>query len=30
VRDAVKLKYLEKPLTKEQLKQMIVTPPVRK
>jgi len=30
VRDAVELKYLEKPLTKEQLKQMIVTPPVRK
>jgi NitT/TauT family transport system substrate-binding protein len=30
VRDAVKLKYLEKPLTKEQLKEMIVTPPVRK
>jgi hypothetical protein len=30
VRDAVKLKYLDKALTKEQLKEMIVTPPVRK
>lgn len=30
VRDAVKLKYLDKPLTDAQLKELIVTPPVRK
>jgi NitT/TauT family transport system substrate-binding protein len=30
VRDAVKLKFLDKPLTQAQLKEMIVTPPVRK
>ena len=29
VRDAVKLKFLDKPLTKEQLKELIVTPPVK-
>jgi NitT/TauT family transport system substrate-binding protein len=30
VRDAVKLKFLTAPLTKEQLSQLIVTPPVKK
>jgi hypothetical protein len=30
VRDAVKLKFLEKPLTKEQLSDLIVTPPRKK
>ena len=30
VRDAVKLKFLDKPLTKEQLSELIVTPPVKK
>lgn len=30
VRDAVKLKFLDKELTKEQLAEMIVTPPVKK
>ena len=30
VRDAVKLKFLDKPLTQAQLKELIVTPPVRK
>ena len=30
VRDAVKLKFLEKPLTKEQLSELIVTPPAKK
>jgi NitT/TauT family transport system substrate-binding protein len=30
VRDAVKLKYLDKPLTDAQLKEMIVTPPAKK
>lgn len=30
VRDAVKLKFLDKPLTKEQLAELIVTPPVKK
>jgi NitT/TauT family transport system substrate-binding protein len=30
VRDAVKLKFLDKPLTQEQLKELIVTPPVQK
>ncbi len=30
VRDAVKLKFLEKPLTKEQLSELIVTPPRKK
>lgn len=30
IRDAVKLKFLDKPLTPEQIKEMIVTPPVRK
>lgn len=30
VRDAVKLKFLDKPLTKEQLTEMIVTPPRKK
>jgi NitT/TauT family transport system substrate-binding protein len=30
VRDAVKLKFLDKPLTEAQLKELIVTPPVRK
>lgn len=29
VRDAVKLKYLDKPLTEAQLKEMIVTPPAK-
>jgi NitT/TauT family transport system substrate-binding protein len=30
VRDAVKLKFLDKPLTKEQLSELIVTPPAKK
>ena len=30
INDAVKLKFLDKPLTPEQIKEMIVTPPVRK
>jgi NitT/TauT family transport system substrate-binding protein len=30
VRDAVKLKFLDKPLTKEQLSDLIVTPPRKK
>jgi NitT/TauT family transport system substrate-binding protein len=30
IKDAVKLKFLDKPLTPEQTKEMIVTPPVRK
>ena len=30
VKDAVKLKFLDKPLTKEQLSELIVTPPVKK
>jgi len=30
VRDAVKLKYLDQPLTKEQLSELIVTPPRKK
>jgi NitT/TauT family transport system substrate-binding protein len=30
VRDAVKLKFLDKPLTKEQLSELILTPPVKK
>jgi NitT/TauT family transport system substrate-binding protein len=30
VKDAVKLKFLDKPLTEAQLKELIVTPPVRK
>ncbi len=30
VRDAVKLKFLDKPLTKEQLAELIVTPPLKK
>ena len=30
VRDAVKLKFLEQPLTKEQLSELIVTPPRKK
>ena len=30
IRDAVKLKFLDKPLTQEQIKEMIVTPPVQK
>jgi NitT/TauT family transport system substrate-binding protein len=30
IKDAVKLKFLDQPLTPEQIKQMIVTPPVRK
>jgi NitT/TauT family transport system substrate-binding protein len=30
VRDAVKLKFLDKPLTKEQLTELIVTPPAKK
>jgi NitT/TauT family transport system substrate-binding protein len=30
VRDAVKLKFIDKPLTEAQLKELIVTPPVRK
>jgi hypothetical protein len=30
VRDAVKLHFLDKPLTEAQLKELIVTPPVRK
>jgi len=30
VRDAVKLKFLDKPLTKDQLAELIVTPPVKK
>jgi NitT/TauT family transport system substrate-binding protein len=30
VRDAVKLKFLDKPLTKEQLTELIVTPPRKK
>jgi hypothetical protein len=30
VRDAVKLNFLDKPLTKEQLSELIVTPPAKK
>jgi NitT/TauT family transport system substrate-binding protein len=30
INDAVKLKFLDKPLTPDQIKEMIVTPPVRK
>ncbi len=30
VRDAVSLKFLDKPLTKEQLSELIVTPPRKK